>query len=145
MKNSIPIEDNAQYSLEALSDILRILLSDAQDTYFEVADLQIPRDKLFDIIDDLLMHISRASLGEFQLVKCSPKNYQVIYREGVTKQESDKEEAVYDKPYSVNPKNAAITALRLEELTGKLPRYARYEPYAQLVADLKAKRKKKSN
>ncbi len=145
MKNSVPIGNNAQYSLEEISDILRILLSDVQDAYFEVADLQIPRDKLFDIINGLLEQVSEVSLGEFQLIKCSPKNYQVIYREGVTKQGSDKEEAIYDKPYSVNPKNAAITALRLEELTGKLPRYARYEPYAQLVVDLKAKRKKKSS
>ena len=150
MKNAIPIGADAEYSLEQLSDILRILLSDAQDAYFEVEDLQIPRDKLFDIIYGLFEHISQVSLGAFALVKCSPGNYQVIYRENAAAPQRDKkqasdDEAVSDKPFRMNPKNAAITALRLEEMTGHLPFYAKQEPYAQLVADLRAKKEKKSN
>ena len=149
MKISIPISNKNEYSLEELSDIVRVLLADAEDAYFEVEDLHIPREKLFEIVGTLLIHISEASLGEFELITCSPTNYQLIYRGNKTdnrapiektknaQQSTEKEEVVSERPYRTNPHNAAVTALRLEEITGHLPKYAKQEPYASLVADIK--------
>ena len=149
MKISIPIRNKKEYSLEELSDIVRVLLADADDAYFEVEELHIPREKVFEIVGTVLRHISEASLGEFELIQCSPTNYQLIYRENKThnrapiektknaQQSTEKEKVVSERPYQINPHNAAVTALRLEEMTGHLPHYAKYEPYATLVADIK--------
>ena len=138
MKHSIPISNEKVYSLEELSDIVRVLLADADDAYFEVEDLQIPREKLFQIVGTVLTHISEASLGEFELITCSPTNYQLIYRENrKTQQSPEKEEVVSKKPYRMSRYKAAVTALRLEEIVGELPNYAKYEPYATLIADIK--------
>ena len=155
MKNAIPISNKEQYSLEELSDIVRVLLADAEDAYFEVEDLHIPREKLFEIVGTVLIHISEASLGEFELITCSPTNYQLIYRENKTHNkapiektkhaqqstEKEVETETLDTPDRIFHHNAAVTALRLEEMTGNLPNYAKYEPYASLVADIKSKRK----
>ena len=139
MKISIPISNKKEYSLEELSDIVRVLLADAEDAYFEVEDLHIPREKLFKIVETVLIHISEASLGEFELISCSPTNYQLIYREN-----TEKEKFVSDRPYRTNPHNAAVTALTLEEITGHLPNFAKYEPYATFIADIKKEIEKKS-
>ena len=151
MKISIPISNKKEYSLEELSDIVRVILADADDAYFEVNDLHIRREKVFEIVGTVLIHISEASLGEFELITCSPTNYQLIYRENKThnrtpieitknaQQSTEKEEVVSEKPYQINPHNAAVTALRLEDITGHLPNYAKHEPYATLVSDIKAK------
>ena len=140
MKISIPISNKKEYSLEELSDIVRVILADADDAYFEVEELHIPREKLFEIVGTVLIHISEASLGEFELIPCSPTNYQLIYRENNAPQHrTEKEKVVSKRPSRTNPHNAAVTALRLEDITGHLPNFAKQEPYASLVADIKAK------
>lgn len=159
MKHSIPISNEKEYSLEELSDIMRVLLADADDAYFEVEALQIPRKKLFQIVRTVLTHISEASLGEFELITCSPTNYQLIYRENKkhnrtpiektkkAQQRTVKKEVeteVLDTPMRIYHRKAAVTALRLEEIVGELPNYAKYEPYATLIAGIKAKIKKDS-
>ena len=152
MKESIPICDKQQYSLAELSDIMHVLLTDADDAYFEVEDLHIPREKVFQIVRAVLRHISETCPGEFELISCSPTNYQLIYRENQKSHHSiDKEDNIAkeekdlsNRPYRPHHHNAAVTALRLEDMTGKLPGYAKYEPYATLVADMKAKIKYKS-
>ena len=144
MKNSIPIDNKGQYSLEELSDIVRVLLSDAENAYFEVEDLQLPREKMFEIIEAVLMHISEVSIGEFDLLKCSPQNYQLIYRENTAPPQKQKKPKETEKLYSTTQRQVAATALELESITGQLPEYAKREPYAALIAALKAERKKKS-
>lgn len=128
MKNLILIDDNREYTLSEFAHSAKRALSAIAAQAPSDLPVSYPGREVYFCIIDLLSWINDRVPGEFRIAQTKSKHYQIIYYEKA--EEEEKAQAELNR-------NAAKTALEIENMTGQLPAYANKPAIAEIVDKLR--------